>query len=317
MRKSGSKRGATGRNEIAAALRARILGGLHVGRLAGGDRLPSARALASEFGVNERVVLAALRTLADEGFIDLRRRSGAYVTPVHPASEPGLPDLSAWVVRMLVDVRTRGVAPRQISNYLRRTLETRRVRAACIECNRDQLHLLCSELADDYGFETEGTEIGEMRRSSAIANADVLVTTLYHAAEVQAAAKSLGKACVAVTLRPDVMAMLGASLRQGPLYYVATDPRYEKKLSSMLEGLGPVKNLRVIVLGRDDLDSIPADAPTYVMTSAREQLRARYGASGGPGHPIHPARIFSDQSAKELLTLLVRANNTALAAGIS
>src|ERR687884_1361817 len=151
-----------GRDAIADALRDRIITGLHVGRLTGGERLPTTRALAAEFGVNERVVLAALRTLADEGFVTLRRRSGAYVVPPHPTSGGALPDLGAWVVAMLVQARTRGLAPREVSEYVRRCLETRRVRAACIECNRDQLHLLCSELAGDHGYVTEGTEVEEL-----------------------------------------------------------------------------------------------------------------------------------------------------------
>ena len=133
-----------GREAVGSALRDRIVTGLHVGRLTGGERLPSTRSLAAEFGVNERVVLAALRALADEGFVELRPRSGAYVVPPHPAAGAGLPDLGAWLVTTLVQARARGLPPRELPEYARRCLETRRVRAACVECNDDQLHLLCS-----------------------------------------------------------------------------------------------------------------------------------------------------------------------------
>jgi DNA-binding transcriptional regulator YhcF (GntR family) len=314
--RSRRRKNGIGRGEVAEALRARIVGGLHVGRLSGGAKLPSARALASEFGVNERVVLAALRTLAEEGFIELRTRSGTYVKPAHPAGEGVLPDLGSWVVAMLMQARSRGLAPREISQYLRRSLETRRVRAACIECNRDQLHLLCSELKADYGYDTESTEIADLERPDSLSHVDVLVTTLFHTSEVQAAARRLRKPCISVTLRPDVMEQIGQSLRAGPLYYVITDDRFEKKLPKMLESLGPIRNLRVVLLGRDDPAQIPPDTPTYIMSSAREQLAGSYG-QGGPGHPIQPPRIFSEESAKELLTLLVRANSVALAAGLA
>ena len=70
----------TGRDTVTDALRDRIVNGLHVGRLKGGERLPGTRALAAEFGVNDRVVMAALRALAAEGFVVLRPRSGAYST---------------------------------------------------------------------------------------------------------------------------------------------------------------------------------------------------------------------------------------------
>jgi GntR family transcriptional regulator len=312
-----------GREAVAAALRDRIVSGLHVGRLLGGARLPSTRALAAEYGVNERVVLAALRTLAQEGFVELRPRSGAYIVPPHPAGGPGLPDLAGWLVGMLVQARARGLAPRDVPEYVRRALETRRVRAACIECNRDQIHLLCTELADDHGFVTESLEIDDLRAADgsdvplAARRADVLVTTLYHAAEVQAAAARLGKPWIAVALRPEVMEGVARGLHEGPVYYVATDPRFEPKLRRMLGSLGAVEHVRVLLVGRDDLEAIPDDAPTFVMTSAREHVAALLGGRSGPGRPIQPRRFFSDDAARELLTFLVRANVVALATPVT
>ena len=180
-----------GRDAVVESLRDRIVSGLHVGRFVGGERLTSSRALALEFGVNERVVLAALRVLANEGFIDLRPRSGAYVVPPHPAGGKGLPDLNAWLVTMLVHARARGLPPREVSEFVRRCLETRRVHAACSECNADQLHLLCTELADDHGFVTQSAGVRELRDaqpSLALRRADLLVTTMFHATDVRAAA---------------------------------------------------------------------------------------------------------------------------------
>ena len=310
----------TGRTEVTDVLRNRIVGGLHVGQLRGGERLPNTRALAEEFGVNQRVVMAALRTLADEGFVTLRARSGAYVAPPHPAVGSSLPDLGAWLVGILVQARARGVPPRELSEYVRRSLETRRVRAACIECNRDQIHLLCSELTNDHGYVTESAEIDEIRAAGAEAplalrRADVLVTTLFHAPEVEATAKRLGKPWIAVALRPDAMSDAARGLAAGIVYFIATDPRFEPKLRQILSPLGPVENLRVLLVDRDDLDAIPSDAPTFVMSSASEYLAKRYGAQRGPGRPIHTPRSFSDSTARELLEFLVRANMSALAAG--
>ena len=311
----------SGRVAVADALRNRVVSGLHVGQLKGGERLPNTRALAKEFGVNQRVVMAALRTIADEGFVTLRARSGAYVVPPHPAVGSSLPDLGAWLVSILVQARARGLPPRELSEYVRRSLETRRVRAACIECNRDQLHLLCSELANDHGYVTESAEIDEIRAAGADAplalrRADVLVTTLFHAPEVEATAKRLGKPWIAVALRPDAMTDAARGLAEGIVYFIATDPRFEPKLRQILTPLGPVENLRVLLVGRDDLDAIPADAPTFVMSSASEYLAARYGPHGGPGRPIHAPRSFSDATARELLEFIVRANMAALTAGL-
>ena len=310
-----------GREAVTESLRDRIVTGLHVGRYVGGERLPTTRTLAAEFGVNERVVLAALRTLADDGFIALRPRSGAYVVPPHPAGGGSLPDLGAWLVNMLVQARARGLAPTRVSEYVRRCLETRRVRAACIECNRDHVHLLCSELADDHGFITESAELDELDDADpplALRRADVLVTTTFHAARVQVAAARLRKPWITIALRPDVLDDVSRCLAEGPVYYVATDPRVEPKLRRMLKPIAPVKNLRVMIVDRDDLAEIPADAPTFVMTSARQFVAERYGENGGPGKPMfHPPRSFSEGSAKELLAFLVRANMTALTVAVS
>ena len=301
---------------MAESLRDRIVTGLHVGRYAGGERLPATRALAAEFGVNERVVLAALRLLADDGFIELKPRSGAYVVPPHPAGEGSLPDLGAWLVNMLVQARARGLAPTQVSEYVRRCMETRRVRAACIECNRDHQHLLCSELADDHGYVVESAELDELDDADpplALRRADVLVTTTFHAARVQAAAQRLRKPWITIALRPDVLDDVSRCLAEGPVYYVATDPRVEPKLRRMLRPIAPVKHLKVMLVGRDDLSSIPSDAPTFVMTSARQFVTERYGENAGPGKPMfHPPRSFSQGTAHELLAFLVHANMAAL-----
>jgi GntR family transcriptional regulator len=299
------------RRMVMDELRDRIVNGLHVGRYRGGERLPSVRALAREFAVNERVVMGALGVLRDEGFVELRPRSGAYVAPARPSGDQSLPRLGVWLIGVLLQARARGLAPIDLPEFARRGLVSRRVRAACIECNDDQLHLLCTELADDYGFDTASVHLDEFNAAvtpAAVRRSDVLVTTRFHAARVQRIARLVGKPWIAVALRPDVMETVGVHLRRGAVYYVATDARYERKLRRMLAPFGPMSNLRVRILERDAIDDIPPDAPTFVMSSARERLRGRFGERGGPGHPIHPARNFSDESTKDLVTFIVRAN---------
>jgi DNA-binding transcriptional regulator YhcF (GntR family) len=305
----------TGRHQVADELRDRIVTGLHVGRLRGSERLPPVRQLALEFGVNERVVLGALRLLADEGFVELRPRSGTYVAPPHPGGGDALPHLGAWIVTVLLQARTRGIAPRHVSDHIKRCLDTRHVRAACIECNLDQLHLLCSELADDHGYIAESApleELSAVHPPLAVTRADVLITTTFHADRVRRLAERLGKPWIAVALRPDIMRTVAQHLQQGPVYYVATDPRYERKLRRMLAPFGSTANLRVLLVDRDELDAIPGDAPTFVMTSAREYVRKHFRGGRGPGRPIHPARHFSDGAARELLAFMVRQNLAAL-----
>lgn len=299
------------RESVVRELRDRIVAGIHVGRLRAGSRLPSVRILAHQLDVNERVVLAALRELAADGFVELRPRSGSFVAPLHGARGGALPDLGAWLVDVLVQGRARGLAPRDLSEFIRQGMETRRIRAACVECNRDQLHLLCHELCEDHGITTESAPLEELRADDpplAVQRADILVTTAFHTDRVRAVARQLGKPWIGMKLNAGLMRDVGQLLRVGTVYYVATDPRFEKKLRRMLAAVGPIDNLRVLIAGQSDLRGIPADAPTFVMPSARPVLRKQFGTDDLPGHPIHAPRYFSDESARELLTFVVRAN---------
>lgn len=57
-----------------------VRGAILRGDVGPGDKLPSARELASSLGVNMHTVLRAYTTLRDEGALELRRGRGAVVT---------------------------------------------------------------------------------------------------------------------------------------------------------------------------------------------------------------------------------------------
>lgn len=63
--------------QIAGALRAHLVHGA----FAPGDALPTVRQLAIDLGVHHNTVAEAYRLLAEEGWLDLRRRRGARVLP--------------------------------------------------------------------------------------------------------------------------------------------------------------------------------------------------------------------------------------------
>jgi len=64
---------------LADQIASQIRGALAEGRLAPGEKLPPARALAASLDVNMHTVLRAYSTLRDEGLIELRRGRGAQV----------------------------------------------------------------------------------------------------------------------------------------------------------------------------------------------------------------------------------------------
>lgn len=294
------------RDDIADQLRQRIVAGLHLGVVREGDRLPSVRAFANEVEADPRVVLAAYRVLEAEGLVEVRPKSGMYVAGPAEAGDP-LPQLAEWVVGVLVQALGRGVAPIDFPDRVQRCLETVAFRTACIECNRDQIAGLCGELSRDYGLRTTGVELDDLggkELPEAVRTADLLVTTSFHASAVQRVAQAIDKPWIAVHLRADFLAEAGRLLEQGPVYFVATDERFAQKLRLIFSPTGREENVRAVIVGRDDLDQVPTGAPTYVMPAARSEVEGAPLSSG-----LIPApRVFSDDSAREILGFIVRAN---------
>ena len=108
--------------QIANGLRQQLV----EGRLKPGDLLPPVRQLALDLGVHFNTVALAYRTLAEEGWLDLRRRRGALVLERDTPSPP-LRDHASRLLQRLGEVtaelRTAGVPPRTIATALRRLAE--------------------------------------------------------------------------------------------------------------------------------------------------------------------------------------------------
>ena len=95
--------------QVAAELRRAIADGEAVP----GDRLPPAKDLAAELGVNTNTVLRALRELRDEGLLEFRRGRGITVT--------GSPERGAVVARAreLVEfARRQGYRPDELARII-------------------------------------------------------------------------------------------------------------------------------------------------------------------------------------------------------
>lgn len=304
----------TGRRaDVGDLLRRRVVGGLHLGLLKPGDRLPSVRALVAELGVHQRVVVAAYQALERDGLVVFRARSGVYVAPTAMPVGGMLPAMAERVVDFLVDALALGMSAPEMPERLRRCLETLPLRAVCVECNADQLESLCRQVQRDYGLDSTGIDLATLAAPEArvaIRHADVLITTSFHAAEVRHAAEAAGKPWIAIALRADVVAEIRRYLAEGPVYFVGTDPRFADKVRAMFGGVPGGANARPVILGHDDAGQIPDNAPAYVMHSAAAQL------GGTPLSARVPAleRTFSPESAREILAFVVRANMAAVAA---
>lgn len=287
---------------------------LHLGLVEPGDRLPSARATAQEMGADYRVVVAAYRELERDGLVEVRARSGVFVAAGASRPDATLPRFGQRVVELLAEEVTRGRPALDFPERVRRCLETLRLRAACIECNDDQLSALRYELEVDYGLEASCIEVDELesggRPPHAVRQADLLVSTSFHAPEVRRVATALGKPCVIVTLDPDFRAELARLMIERPVYFVGTDPRFADKLRVLFREETAAANLRPLIVGRDRLEEIPDGAPVVLTPASRERL-----AGSGLLQRALPPRGFSRESARQILSFVVRANVAAMMAG--
>ena len=88
------------------------------GSLPPGERLPPARELAEDIGVNVHTVLRAYGSLRDAGLIELRPRRGAVVS----AASPPRQQLAAMAGGFIYQARERGLPPAEIVDLIAKEL---------------------------------------------------------------------------------------------------------------------------------------------------------------------------------------------------
>jgi DNA-binding transcriptional regulator YhcF (GntR family) len=300
------------REVIVDTIRGRVLRGLQSGALRTGDRLPASRELASEFESDYRMVIAAYKTLAAEGLVELRPRGGIYVAAIG-APRSGIPPLpESWLADVLTEGIGREIPGPELHEWLRRSVETLRLRAVAIATTLDQGYGLCRELRDDFGLESD-TLLAESVRGVAelplsLRRADLLVTTEAHSEWVGALADDLRKRAIVVKVRPELTGGEWALLLRRPVYAVVSSAEFGEMLRRFYATVPGIENLRILVLGRDDLREIPPEAPTYVTQRARAEL----GDVRIPGRVLPAARTIAAASAREIFSFIVRANIEAM-----
>jgi DNA-binding transcriptional regulator YhcF (GntR family) len=306
----------TRRADIVDVLRRRIVAGLRAGTLLPGDRLPSTRDVGARLDADPRVVLAAYRELAGEQLVELRERSGIYVAARDAGGPVGQP-AAAWLVDVLASGVAREVPAPDLAEWLRRAVETVRLRAAVVARTTDQLEGIAGELRALYGIEAAGVEAERVgagsRLPAELRRADLLVTTEALEARLRPVAAELGRPLVVATVRPDLVGDEWRRLLAGPVHVVVADPRFADLVAAWLDAAvrpgHPDARLRVLVAGRDDLSAIPPDGAVYVTRSARDRL----GGVPLPGVAVPSARIFSPDCTRTILELMVRENLRAAA----
>jgi len=296
-------RSPTRQQSILRQLRERIAGDLASGALEHGDRLPSVRELGEDFKTDPRVVLGAYEQLVEEGLVEIRPRSGVFVTGGQSTIGVASTLHRRWILETMAGAIERDIPFSRLGEHIRTTLGLRRLRVAVIECNTDQLQSMRAELENYFGLEVETVELDGIDPASPareLRDADLLISG-GHDREIAHIASRLSKPHLITRVRPALTTRLARLLTRGPVYFLVTDPRFGAKMRRLLASMPGSENFHALVVGQDDLDVIPSGTPTYVMRGAM----ARVEGTRHRGRVIAPLRIFAEPTTREILSCIL------------
>ena len=307
---------ASDRHDLVDLIRRRLLAGMRDGTLAVGDRVASARELSGQLDVDPRVVLAAYRQLADEGMVEMRPRSGIYLTARSLDGEPA--PTESWLVELLAEGVERELPAPALGGWLNRAVDTLRLRALVVARTTDQLVGICRELRWLYGLQADGAEsdafdgvdVESGPLPDVARRADLVVATGGSALLGRQLAARLRVSLVLADVRPDLLGAEWRRLLAGPAYVLVADERFGELVRGFV-ATADSGSLRILVAGRDDVSVIPADAPVYVTRAAQERLGV---STTVPGRRVPPARIFSGEVSRAVLRWVVTVNLAAASA---
>ena len=292
--------------DIERWLRRRVLGLLHAGRVAPGDRLPSIRQVTQDTGADHRAVAEAYRVLEAEGLVSVRAGSGVYVAQPEQTGGGLLSETIRWVTDLMVDGWERGLSRAQVGELVRRSAAAP-LRCACLESNEDHMVAVCAELEDAFAIDTVPVWVDpsageEGIPAGSLAGVDLVVSTIFHADEARAAAAGADKPAVVLRFHPDFSAEIDRLLTGRTMTVVFVDPRYEERARSFLAVTDHHDRMRYVQVDRLREEGVDLESRDVMVTLA---ARRRLGME--EFHLIPPPpRVISPESARELFDIAAR-----------
>ena len=292
-----------GSGPLVEELRGSLLHALHMGHARTGDRLPSIREVARAFGVPRHQVVRAYEALEAEGLVEKRERSGIYVAP---QSRPGLDRLgetAQWLAEVFTQACAHQIRLPYLPDLIRRRTAAVPLRCACIDSDRDTMRGLCVETGQQFGFVSSPVDVAALDEDSLppeISEADVLLTTVYHAPRVRAVAEALRKPLVVTTMNPDHVDAMEHRLREGFLTVVCDDPTFGERVR-VLRGGEYRERVRVVLAENpEEVARLDPGEPVLLTRAAQERLA---GVSLRLLVPHSPA--FALECARDLCQVIV------------
>jgi hypothetical protein len=300
---------------LARMLRGRLLAAIHTGRVQAGGRLPSYREIADETGADLRAVSRAYALLEAEGLVEVRGRSGVFLSEQARVGGRVLAETARWFVSVAREAWNRRVRVPDLPDFVRECTASRVVRCAFVEGTVDQVASIGTELHQDFGFAVSAVHADRFaplaaegaaplpRVPNELRQADFIATTAFHAAEVREVAAAIEVPLVVIRLNPQFTREVERTLAERELVVVCVDPLFADRLKLVAGNQHPERVRTVLASDREAVARLDRAQPILVSEAARSQLAGLDLPRSFPDQPM-----ISPESADELVELLVRMN---------
>ena len=254
------------------------------------------------------MVAAAYRQLEREGIVELRPRSGVFLSPRAKPSGKGRPPSGRWASDTLTAAVLHGIPLPGAASHLRALSAAGDIRAVVAASMADQVDGLVRELQQDFGIDARGTIIDAVSRIDrwprSLTQADLVITTAAHRQRLKRFDRGGTQPLVVAGVRQDLVTPEWRLLASGICYVIVADPRFATLVRDFLREVPGATGVTIRIAGRDYLGDIAPTEATYITEAARQVI----GRTRLPGRIIAPARILDEETTRAIVDFIVTRN---------
>lgn len=239
-----------------------LLTALHMGKVGAGDRLPSVRQMALRNSINHKTAFSIYQRLSLEGYITLRRGSGAYVSDIDHADLEQAYCLSLFklIKSNFAEADRLRISPRDFTklsqSYLNKS-QLKSVRIAVIECNEEQIGVFAAEISNRLGVGVSPLLLSRLEAPDRgthriLSRADLFTTTHFHFKQVKSLLESYHKKLLQLRLNPNFVPSIVNAARQGSLLMIVSSVDYVPAFSQSLINVGTPRSVVERISAVDD-----------------------------------------------------------------
>lgn len=266
--------------------REQLLAAVHIGKLHGGDRLPSVRQVALLNKINLKTAFSIYQRLNEEGYIYLRQGAGAFVvnndnSDLEQAYYFSVFKLLKAHLSMAGQMKLKPKQYVKLAQIFINRSQLKELRVAVIECNEEQIGVFAKELSNCLGVRTYPVLLDQLESptpqlAKLLARIDYFVTTDFHSKQVSELTTKYQKKLLQLRLNPKFVPEIIAAARSGRVLMIVSNTNYFPAFRQSLLGIGTPRTLveRITAIASNDIASVRAclaEAQTVYVSSISDQ----------------------------------------------